>query len=107
MAKHAATTKLGFAKKLPKTPKGEREETFGPLNLESREGRASTEKEASKKKASKDNIQVVKQLRSASNFSKSNEMEEENLKVVNIPKKPIKVSKRMEKSKRAQEALEA
>jgi hypothetical protein len=37
-------TKLGSTKKLPKTPRGEREETFKPLNPESGERRALTEK---------------------------------------------------------------
>jgi hypothetical protein len=49
----------------------------------------------------------VEQLGSTFDSSKSNEKEKENLKVVNIPKKPIKASKWMEESKRAQEALEA
>jgi hypothetical protein len=40
--------KLGSTKKLPKTPKGEREETFKPLNPESGERRALTEKVFSK-----------------------------------------------------------
>jgi hypothetical protein len=35
---------LGSSKKLPKMPKGEREETFGPFKLRSGEGRASIEK---------------------------------------------------------------
>jgi hypothetical protein len=32
LAKQVVATKLGSAKKLPKTLKGEREETLGPLN---------------------------------------------------------------------------
>jgi hypothetical protein len=48
----------------------------------------------------------VEQLGSTFDSSKSSEEEEENPKVVNIPKKPIKVSKRMEEFKGAQEALE-
>jgi hypothetical protein len=84
LAKQVATTKLGSAKKLPKTPKGEREETFGPVNLESGEGGASTKKEASKEETSKDNIQVVEQLKSTSNSLKSNKEEKENMKEVKV-----------------------
>jgi hypothetical protein len=40
--------KLGSTKKLPKTPKGKREETFKPLNLESGERGALTKKVFSK-----------------------------------------------------------
>jgi hypothetical protein len=40
LAKQVATMELGFTKKLSKTLKGEREETFGPLNLKSEEGGA-------------------------------------------------------------------
>ncbi len=107
LAKQATTTELSSAKKLLKTPKGEREETSRPLNPKSGEGGASTKKEASKGKSSKDNIQVVEQFGSTSNSLKSNEEEKENPKVVNIPKKSIKASKWMEKSRGAQEALEA
>ncbi len=106
LAKQTTTTKLSFAKKLPKTPKGEKEKTSRPFNPKSGEGGASTKKEASKGKSSKDNIQVVEQFGSTSNSLKSNEEEKENLKVVNIPKKSIKASKWMEKSKRAQGAQE-
>jgi hypothetical protein len=56
LAKQMAMDKLGFAKKLPKTPKGEKEKTFKPLNPESGEGGASRKKESSKGEASKDNI---------------------------------------------------
>jgi hypothetical protein len=101
LAKQVTTTELNFDKKLPKTPKGKREKTSRPFNPKNGEGGASTKKEASKGKASKDNIQVVEQLGSTSNFLKSNEEEEENPKVVNIPKKSIKTSKWMEKSRRA------
>jgi hypothetical protein len=56
LAKQMAKAKLGFAKKLPKTQKGEMEKTFKPLNPESGEGGTSTKKESSKGEASKDNI---------------------------------------------------
>jgi hypothetical protein len=49
-------TKLGFAKKLPKKLKGEREKTSKPLNLGSADGGASTKKESSKGTTSKDNL---------------------------------------------------
>jgi hypothetical protein len=43
LAKQVVMVELGFAKKPPKTPKGEMEETFGPFNnLESGEGGTST-----------------------------------------------------------------
>jgi hypothetical protein len=48
LAELVAMAKLGSTKKLPKTPKGEREETFRPFNLESGERGALTEKEFSK-----------------------------------------------------------
>ncbi len=96
LAKQATMVELSFAKKLSKTLKGEREENFKPFkpfNPKSKDGGASIEKEFSKGEASKDNIQVVEQLGSTSNFSKSNKEEEENLEAVNILKKPIKVLK--------------
>jgi hypothetical protein len=52
----------GSTKKLPKTPKGEREEASKPLNPKSGEGGASIRKESSKKEASKDSVQVVEQF---------------------------------------------
>lgn len=42
LAKLAAVTELGSAEKLPKTPTGEREKTYWPLNLKSGKRRAST-----------------------------------------------------------------
>lgn len=48
LAKLLTTSKLGCTKKLPKTPKGKREETFGPLNLGNGEGWALIEKKSSK-----------------------------------------------------------
>jgi hypothetical protein len=78
LAKQVATVELGFTTKLSKTLKGEREETSRPLNPKSGEGGASTEKEYSKGEASKDNIQMVEQLRSTSDSSELSEEEEEN-----------------------------
>jgi hypothetical protein len=46
---------------------------------------------------------VVEQLLSSFDSLKLSEEEKENLKVVNISKKPIKVSKRTEEPKKAQE----
>ncbi len=57
-----ATTKLGSAKKLPKMPKGEKEKAFGPFNSKNMDGGASTKNESSKWEASKDEIQLVKQV---------------------------------------------
>ncbi|CAM6018275.1 unnamed protein product [Sphagnum balticum] len=93
LAKLVAMVELGFAKKLPKTPKGEKEKTFGPFNLGNGERWASIKKESSKGEASKDTIQVVEQVQSSFDSSYSNEEEEENLGHVNILKKPINVSK--------------
>ncbi len=104
LAKLTATTKLSSTKKLPKTPMGEREETFGCLNLESGEGRAYTRKESSKGEAFKNIVQVVEQFQYCSNSLESNEKEEENSEVVNIPKKPIRASKQMKRTKEASEA---
>jgi hypothetical protein len=70
--------------------------------LESGEGGASIGKESSKGEASKDIVQMVEHLQSSFNSLESNEVEKENPKVVNIPKKPIKASKQ---TKRAKEAL--
>jgi len=56
LANQMAMAKLGYAKKLPKTPKGEKEKTIKPFNPESGEGGASTKKESSKGEAFKDNI---------------------------------------------------
>jgi len=106
LAKQATMAELSFAKKLSKTLKGEREETFKPFNPKSKEGGASIEKESSKGEASKDDIQVVEQLGFTSNFSESSKEDKENLEAVNILKKPIKVLKQMDESRRAQEALE-
>jgi hypothetical protein len=64
--------KLDSIKKLPKTPKGEKEETYGPLKSGSTNGNASTEKESSKGEASKDSFHVVEQVY-FSNFLDSNE----------------------------------
>jgi hypothetical protein len=61
--------KLGSTKKIPKTPKGEREETSKPLNPESGERGALMEKEFSKGKTSKDNVQVVEQFGSTCDSS--------------------------------------
>jgi hypothetical protein len=82
-----------FCQEASQTSKGEREETFRPLNLESGEKGASTRKECSKGEASKDSVQVVEQLRSTFGSSKSSEEEEENLEIANISKKLIKISK--------------
>jgi len=106
LAKFITVVELGSTKKLPKTPKGKKEEDSRPLNPKSGEGRALTRKEFSKKEASKDSVQVVEQLQSFSNSLESSKEEEENPKVVNILKKPIKVSKWTKESKRAREALE-
>ncbi|CAM6019887.1 unnamed protein product [Sphagnum balticum] len=103
LAKLVAMAKLGFVKKLPKTSKGEREETSRPLNLGSGEKGASTRKECSKGEASKDSVQVVEQLWSTFGSSESSEEEEENLEIVSILKKPIKdfkVNKRVQKNPR-------
>ncbi len=62
LTKLVAVAELGSAKKLPKTPKGEREKASRPLNPKSGEKGASTWKESYKREASKDNIQVVEQL---------------------------------------------
>lgn len=62
LAKLAKMTKLGFTKKLPKMPKGNREKTFRPLDPKSEEIVASTRKESSKGEALKDTIQMVEQL---------------------------------------------
>ncbi|KAH8966139.1 hypothetical protein BDL97_03G008100 [Sphagnum fallax] len=104
LAEQMAVVEVSSTKKLPRTPKGEREKSFGPLNPENGEGRALIEKESSKGEAYKDNAQVVKQLGSTFDSSKSNEEEEGNLKGVNITKKPIRASKRMKEPIRAQEA---
>lgn len=69
LTKLVAVDELGSAKKLPKTPKGEREEAYGPLNPKSGEGGASTRKESAKREASTDNIQVVEQFWSSFNSS--------------------------------------
>jgi len=90
---------LGSTKKLPKIPKGEKEEISKPLNPKSKEGWALPEKESSKGEASKDNVQVVEQFGSTFDYSKLNE--KENSEAINILKKPIKASKWMEESKRA------
>jgi hypothetical protein len=104
LAKLVAAIERGSAKKLPKMPKGKRETNYGCLNPESGEGGASILRESSKGEASKDIIKMVEHLQSSFDSSKLNEEEEENLKVVNIPKKPIKASKW---TKIAKEALEA
>jgi hypothetical protein len=104
LAKLAVAVELGSTKKFRKMPKSEKEKTFGPFNPKSGEGRASISKEFSKGEASKDTIQMVKQLQSSYNSLKSNEEEKENSKVINIPKKPIKASKQMEEPKKAQES---
>ncbi len=99
LAKLVSMVELGSTKKLPKMPKGEREETSKPLNLESGQKGASTEKECSTWESSKDSVQVVEQLWSTSDSLKSNEEEEKkNSKILNISKKPIKTSKWMEES---------
>jgi hypothetical protein len=59
LAKLVATVELGSAKKLPKTPKDEKEETFGPFNLGNGERWALIKKESSKGEASKDTLQVL------------------------------------------------
>jgi hypothetical protein len=56
LAKLAMVAKLSSTKKLRRTPKGEKEETSKPFNLENGESGASTENESSKGEASKDNI---------------------------------------------------
>ncbi|CAK9269771.1 unnamed protein product [Sphagnum jensenii] len=109
LAEQMAVVEVSSTKKLPRTPKGEREKSFGPLNPESGQGRALMEKESSKGEASKgeaykDNAQVVKQLGSTFDSSKSNEEEDGNLKGFNITKKPIRASKQMEEPIKAQEA---
>ncbi|CAM6017862.1 unnamed protein product [Sphagnum balticum] len=78
LAKQVATVELTFTTKFSKISKGEREETFRPLNPKSGEEGASMEKESSKGEASKDNIQVVEQFGSTSDFSELSEKEEEN-----------------------------
>jgi hypothetical protein len=93
LTKLAAMAELGFVKKLPKTPKGKREETSRCFNPESGEGRAYTKKESSKGEAFKDTVQVVEQFQSSFDSLESSEEEEKNPKVVNILKKPIKASK--------------
>jgi hypothetical protein len=93
LAKLVVMAELGFVKMLPMTPKDEREETSRPFTLESGEKGASTRKECSKGEASKDNVQVVEQLRSTFNSSESSEKEEKNLEIVNNLKKSIKISK--------------
>jgi hypothetical protein len=52
----------GFAKKLPKMPKGEKEKAFGPFNSKNMDGGASTKNESSKWEASKDEIHLVEQV---------------------------------------------
>lgn len=105
--KLAAVAKLGSAKKLSKTLKGEMEKASRPLNPESGEIGASTWKESCKREASKDNIQVVKQFWSSFDSLESSKEEKKNLEAVNIPKDAIKASMWTEECKRAQEALEA
>jgi hypothetical protein len=56
LAKLTMATKLGSVKKLPRTPKGEKEETSKPFNLKNGERGASTKKESSKGETSKDNV---------------------------------------------------
>ncbi len=68
LAKQMTIVKVSSTKKLPRTSKDEREKTSKPLNPESGEGGASTEKKFSKG-TSKDNAQVVRQLGSTFNFS--------------------------------------
>ncbi|CAK9219542.1 unnamed protein product [Sphagnum troendelagicum] len=83
LAEQMAVVEVSSTKKLSRTPKGEREKGFGPLNPESGEGRAFMEKDSSKGKpprAYKDNAQVVKELGSTFDSSKLNEEEEGNLK---------------------------
>jgi hypothetical protein len=75
LAKLVVAAKLGSAKKLPKTPKGKREETFGCFNLESGEGRAYTRKESSKRETFKDIVQVVEQFQSSSDSLELSEKE--------------------------------
>jgi hypothetical protein len=48
--------KLGSTNKPPRTPKGEKEETSKPINVENGESGASTKKESSKREASKNNV---------------------------------------------------
>jgi hypothetical protein len=57
LVKQKAAIEISSTKKLPRTPKREREETFGPFNPES-EGGESTKKESSKGEASKHNAQA-------------------------------------------------
>jgi hypothetical protein len=61
----------------------------------------------SRGEASKDNVHVVEQLDSTFDSLESKWNEKENMEVINILKKPIKGSKWMEKSKRAQKAQAA
>jgi hypothetical protein len=56
LAKLVVVGKLSSVNKLPKAPKGEREDTSRPFNLESGEKGPSTRKECSKGEASKDNV---------------------------------------------------
>jgi hypothetical protein len=93
LAKLGAMAELSSTKKLPKTPKGNKEKTFGPLNPESGEKEASIRKESSKTEASKDTIQVVEQLRYYSDSLELSKEENKNLEDVNISKKLIKESK--------------
>lgn len=62
LPKLMVAAKLSSAKKLPKTPKGENEETFGHFNLGNWEGWALIKKESSKEETSKDIIQVMEQV---------------------------------------------
>jgi hypothetical protein len=55
LAKLVMVAELGSTK-LRRTPKGEKEQTSKPFNLENGESKASMEKESSKGEASKDNV---------------------------------------------------
>ncbi len=73
-------------------------------------GRASIEKESSKGETSKDNLHVVEQVWSFSNFLYSNEEGKEDTKLVNILEKLIlnnKLGKHVEEVKKAKEAQKA
>jgi hypothetical protein len=99
-------TELGFAKKLTKKPKGEREKTYGPFNPRNANGGASIEKEFSKGKTFKDNLHVLEQVQSSSNSLDSSEEEEKNPKYVNIMKKLIKTSKHRRSPRRPKDGQE-
>jgi hypothetical protein len=62
VAKETCVAKLDSVKQLPKTPKGEKEKTYGRSKSGSTNGKASIEKESSKGEASKDNLHVMEQV---------------------------------------------